>query len=280
MFRPLILISNDDGYKSKGISELVRMICHLGDIIVCAPEEVQSGKSRAFTMTELTVRKIKEQKNVQGTECWYACSGTPVDCTKVAINKLCPRKPDLVIGGINHGDNASTNTHYSGTTGIAFEGTVKRIPSIAFSLCDYSPEADFSCMEEHVVAICKYVLENGLPEYTFLNVNCPKATSESEIKGLRVCRMAHGEWMKEVVESDSADSLSPSSIEVDNSLYGRYLLRGYYLNNEPERTDTDNWAISNGFLAVTPTTIDITAFDFLDTLSMSLCDVHVLGNNT
>lgn len=256
MKRPLILISNDDGYQAKGIRELVRMIRHLGDVIVCAPEGARSGKSRAFTMDELTVRQIEaptEPASTSFQESWYACSGTPVDCVKIAYWKLCPRRPDLIIGGINHGDNASTNAHYSGTVGIAFEGAIKDIPSIAFSLCDYDADADFTLMEAVVRMLCEHVLQNGMPKGAFLNVNVPKVSAAEELKGLRMCRMSRGEWLNEV------ETLADRHDEHGNPVC---VLRGYYSSREPDAEDTDAWALRNGYVAVTPATIDITAYDF------------------
>ena len=132
--RPLILISNDDGYHAKGINCLIEWMRDLGDVIVCAPERARSGFACAFSAT--TPLTLKLRRKMEGVEVW-SCNGTPVDCVKMALAELCPRKPDLVIGGINHGDNASVNTHYSGTMGVTMEGCMKYIPSIAFSICDY-----------------------------------------------------------------------------------------------------------------------------------------------
>jgi 5'-nucleotidase len=133
--KPLILVSNDDGYHAKGLNYLIDLLNGIGDIIVCAPESVRSGYSRAFSTTTLSMkhRRHNEGKNDTSIDVW-SCSGTPVDCLKMAYAKVCPRKPDLVISGNNHGDNASTNLHYSGTVGVAIEGSMKKIPSIAFSL--------------------------------------------------------------------------------------------------------------------------------------------------
>ena len=145
--KPLILISNDDGYKAKGINSLIEMISDQGDIIVCAPESARSGYSTAFSATiPLT---LKLQKKEEGLEIW-SCNGTPVDCVKMALSQICDRKPDLIIGGINHGDNASVNNHYSGTMGITREGCMKYIPSLAFSLCDYDDDADFEPLKPYM----------------------------------------------------------------------------------------------------------------------------------
>lgn len=252
MERPLILISNDDGYQAKGINSLVEMISDLGDIIVCAPSGPRSGRSRAFSMEMVTMDHIKTKDNVQV----WTCSGTPVDCVKIAYNRLCPRKPSLVIGGINHGDNASTNAHYSGTVGIVNEGAMKGIPSIAFSLCDYQKDADFSPMRPLVRDLVQKVLKNGLPHYVALNVNYPLT---DEVKGIKMCRMAYGHWRNEV-----------DKCEHPSRQYSYYWMTGYYQNDEPEATDTDAWALANGYVAITPITVDITAHEELKNIASQL----------
>lgn len=251
MNRPLILISNDDGYSAKGIQELVKMMKHLGDVVVCAPTGPRSGRSRAFTMGPITIDHLRDDDGVE----WWACSGTPVDCVKMAYGHICKRRPDLVIGGINHGDNASTNAHYSGTIGVAFEGCMKGIPSIAFSLCDYDPDADFTPMHDLVVTLCEKVLADGLPHYTCLNVNVPKMPEGEAVKGVRLCRMSQGYWRKEV-EPKGKDS---------NGVMN-YQLEGYYQSTEPEAEDTDAWAVAHGYTAITPCTIDITSYELMEKL--------------
>ena len=155
--KPLILISNDDGYHSKGLASLIDMVGEFGEILVCAPESARSGYSCAFSATEHLRLKLRRKR--EGVEIW-SCSGTPVDCVKIALSQLCAdRKPDLVIGGINHGDNASVNSHYSGTMGVTLEGCMKYIPSIAFSICDHSDDADFTPLTDIVKKITKRVLE-------------------------------------------------------------------------------------------------------------------------
>lgn len=258
MKKPLILISNDDGIEAKGINELVSMVCHMADVIVCAPDGARSGQSRAFTMgdvtlTPYTVPAERQHPNVK----YYVCSGTPVDCIKMAYGLVCPRRPDLVLGGINHGDNASTNAHYSGTIGVVFEGCMKGIPSIAFSTCDYDADADFEPMRPIVQQLCEYVLEHGLPHYTCLNVNVPKVQSAQDLKGVRICRMAQGRWRAEVEAQEGRRTDKDEQI---------YWLMGYYKNDEPESEDTDAWAIRNNYIAVTPCTIDITDYALLDSL--------------
>ena len=145
--KPLILISNDDGYHAKGINSLIDMVADFGDILVCAP---------AFSAT--TPLRLKLRREREGMQMW-SCNGTPVDCVKLALSELCNgRKPDLVLGGINHGDNASVNSHYSGTMGVVREGCMKYIPSVAFSLCNHDDNADFEPLRNYVKSIVSGVL--------------------------------------------------------------------------------------------------------------------------
>ena len=182
----------------------------------------------------------------------WACNGTPVDCLKIAIDQICDRMPDIVISGINHGDNASVNSHYSGTMGVAREGCMKGIPSVAFSLCNYSPDADFSNTARLIKIITGRVLEDGLPKNVCLNVNFPDTP---EIKGTKVCRMCNGIWEKELVKERHPRG------------YDYYWMVGQFCDTEPEATDTDEWALAHGYAAITPTTIDTTAYSAMQKIS-------------
>ena len=138
--RPFILIANDDGYHSRGIRHLVDFVSTIGDVLVVAPESARSGYSCAFSATDNL--RLKPRHNMGNIEVW-SCSGTPVDCVKIALSQLCRnRRPDLILSGINHGDNSSVNNHYSGTMGAALEGCMKYIPSVAFSSCYYEEDAN------------------------------------------------------------------------------------------------------------------------------------------
>lgn len=244
--RPLLLISNDDGYQAKGIRKLVDMLSDYGDIVVCAPESARSGFSCAFSATLPLRLQLREKR--EGVEVW-TCNGTPVDCVKMALAEILPRRPDMVIGGINHGDNASVNAHYSGTMGVALEGCMKYIPSVAFSLCDHSDDADFEPLRPLVRSITANVLAKGLPEGVCLNVNFPLLPA---YKGVRICRMAKGTWGSEVVKCRHPRN------------YDYWWMVGRYTNDEPGAEDTDNWALTHGYVAVTPTQIDITAYGFME----------------
>ena len=256
MERPLIFISNDDGYQAKGIRSLVDMVRHLGRVLVCAPDGPRSGYACAFSATTPLVLTLREKSD--DVEIW-SCNGTPVDCVKMALHELVPRRPDLVMGGINHGDNASVNTHYSGTMGVVMEGCMKYIPSVAYSICDFSADADFEPLRPYVERITAQVLANGLPKGVCLNVNFPSLTPNpslkgegSDYKGVRVCRMGFGSWQNEVTKCHHPRG------------YDYWWMVGHYHNDEPDATDTDRWALDNGYVAITPTRMDVTAYDCLD----------------
>lgn len=246
--RPLILISNDDGVTAKGIQELVNVLRDLADIIVMAPDGPRSGASAAMT-SEIPVRynKVREEEGLVV----YRCSGTPVDCVKLALFEMEPRYPDLVIGGINHGDNSAVNVHYSGTMGVVIEGCLKGIPAIGFSLCDHAPDADFGPMLPYVRRITETVLENGLPKGVCLNVNAPLS---EELKGIRICRQTDGCWTNEWKRNAHPRG-------------GQYFwLTGRFANFEPESEDSDHWALDHGYVAITPVQIDLTAYSFMNEL--------------
>ncbi len=246
---PLILISNDDGYEAVGIRALVDMIKGFGRVLVCAPESARSGYSRAFSAS--SPLRLSRRHNMGDVEVW-SCSGTPVDCVKIAVDQLCDgHLPDLVLGGINHGDNSTVNSHYSGTMGIAIEGCIKGVPSIAFSNCDYNPTSDQGHLADYVRRIVSQVLADGLPSNVCLNVNFP---NRSTFEGVRACRMTRGQWVNEVCKCRHPHG------------YDYFWMVGAYDNEEPDATDSDQWAINHGYVAVTPVTIDVTAYEMIETV--------------
>ncbi len=247
--RPRILISNDDGYHAKGINQLVDMLHDMADIIVCAPESHRSGYSCAFSVEDTLRLKLRRQW--EGVQVW-SCNGTPVDCVKLGLHEFfAEQKPDMVIGGINHGDNASVNAHYSGTMGVTFEGCMKYIPSCAFSLCDHHPDADFEPMRHIVRSVVQRVLDEGLPTGVCLNVNVPVT---EKVKGLKVCRMARGTW-----DHECEKRIHPRGFDY-------FWLTGTYTNDEPQADDTDNYWLNRGYATITPTEIDVTAYQMMSKL--------------
>ncbi|EGJ70917.1 Multifunctional protein surE [Bacteroides coprosuis DSM 18011] len=253
--KPLILITNDDGLIAKGISELVKFVRPLGEIVVVAPDAPRSGSGCSLTVTQPVHFKMI-RKDVGLTV--YRCSGSPVDCVKLARHAILDRDPDLVLSGINHGDNSGVNVHYSGTMGAVIEACVNRIPAIGFSLCDHDQGADFEPMGKYVRELTKMVLLNGLPDYTCLNVNFPKV---EEIKGLKVCQQARGSWSNE---------WEPCPRSFDENYYW---MSGSFVPLKKGHEKSDNWALANGYGAITPTLVDMTDYKFakeLDSLVAGL----------
>lgn len=241
--QPLILITNDDGLNAQGISVLTKCMQNLGQVIVVAPNGARSGSACSITpIIPVKLKLEKEEENLLA----YSCSGTPVDCVKLAYEKVVPRRPDLIVSGINHGDNASISLHYSGTIGGVLEGCMKGIPSIGFSLRTRKQECDFQPYLKAIEDIATYVLKNGLPQDVCLNVNFPEVPV---LKGISVCRMARGIWQSEWKDTD---------------VPGTYKLTGNFTNLEPEAEDTDYWALDHDMAAITPLMLDMTYYPFLD----------------
>ena len=240
--RPVILVTNDDGITAPGIRALVEVMQTIGEVIVVAPDSPQSATGHSITISK-PLRM--DQVSIHGESLGYQCSGTPVDCVKLAINKVLHRKPDLCVSGINHGSNASINVLYSGTMSAAMEGAIEGIPSIGFSLLDYRMDADFEPAKKYVKSIALNVLQHGLPAGNLLNVNIP-ALSASKIKGIKICRQAMAKWREEFDER----------LDPNNRTY--YWLTGKFINND-HGEDTDEWALANGFVSVVPVQFDLTA---------------------
>ena len=257
MKEPLILIINDDGISAPGIRKLIKIMNDFGKVVVVAPDGPQSGMGHAITI-EATIRCDKVTID-QGPQIEYSCSGTPVDCVKLAVNQLLDRKPDLCISGINHGSNSSINVIYSGTMSAAVEGALEGIPSIGFSLLDYAHNADFSEAEQYIRKITKQVLESGLDDGVCLNVNIPKRIEGEEIKGLKVCRQANANWEEEFEE------------RIDPKGRTYYWLTGKFVNYD-KGTDTDEWALSNHYVSVVPVQFDVTAHSSLVSVNKLLID--------
>lgn len=247
---PLILVTNDDGIFAPGITFLAKVAAKFGRVVVVAPDKPQSGMGHAITINStLRIQKTNHHK----AEKEYACSGTPVDCVKMAVNHILKKRPDLVLSGINHGSNSSINVIYSGTMSAAIEGALEGTPSIGFSLCDYSMEADFTQAGKFISKIIEESLKNKLPNGVCLNVNIPKLR-EADFKGIKVVRQAKANWVERFEERKDP--------------YGReyYWLTGEFVNFEPESNDTDEWALANGYISVVPTQADLTAHQVLNKL--------------
>ena len=241
--RPLILVINDDGITAPGIRTLISVMNTIGDVVVVAPDSPQSAMGHAITINStLHVEKVKID---DGPQTEYSCSGTPADCVKLAVREVLDRKPDLCVSGINHGSNSSINVIYSGTMSAAVEAGTVGIPSIGFSLLDYSLEADFEPAKKYIKLLVEECLAQGLPSGVVLNVNIPKLPQE-KIKGVKVCRQADAYWQEK--------------FDKRTSPLGRdyYWLTGEFINKD-KGEDTDEWALANGYVSVVPVQFDLTA---------------------
>ena len=241
--RPVILITNDDGVTAPGIMNLVEAVKDLGKIVVVAPDKPQSGMGHAITIGQpLRLHKIHSIDNV---ETW-SCTGTPVDCVKLAVDKVLHRKPDLCLSGINHGANHSINVIYSGTMSAAVEAAIESIPSAGFSLLDYRIDADFTGARKYVRLIAEKMLKTKLDKHTVLNVNIPAVAPEL-LKGFKICKQAYAKYVEDFIER--------------NDPHGRhyYWLTGELVNFDKSK-DTDVWALANNYVSVVPVQFDLTNY--------------------
>lgn len=241
---PLILISNDDGITAPGIRNLIKIMNQIGEVVVVAPSGPQSGKGHAITIDGILRADPITIDN--GPQKEFSCSGTPADCVKLAVNVLLDRKPDLIVSGINHGSNSSINVIYSGTMSAAVEGSLENIPSIGFSLCDFSWEANFDHANEYIKSIALKVLQKGLPRGICFNVNIPKYNGEA-YKGVKVCRQTKGNWEEEFDE------------RIDPRGRDYYWLTGKFVNYD-HKEDSDEWALANYYISLVPINSDLTAY--------------------
>lgn len=240
--RPLILISNDDGIEAPGVHRLIDFVAPFGDIICVCPDGPRSGQSMAITVS--SALRIKSLPGYNGAK-MFSINGTPVDCVKLAMHTILPRRPDLVLAGINHGSNAAVNVVYSGTMGATFEGCSCGIPSIGFSLTNHSHDADFSGCRRFVEQLVDKVLKHGLPEGMCLNVNVPD--TDDAPQEMRVVRACRGAWSDEYRRY------------TDPAGHGFFMLSGRFDNYEPDAEDTDEWCLHHGIVSVVPTLLDRTA---------------------
>lgn len=219
----------------------------LGELWVVAPRHEQSAVSQAITIRDpiraLTWDFWANEEKIEAR----AVTGTPADCVKIAINELCPRKPDLIVSGINHGPNSAVNALYSGTVGAALEGAVNGCKSMAISLHDFRA-TDYTASGWAARKIAMQMLANEMPPETILNVNVP-ALSQNEIKGFEITRQAKARWVEEFQK------------RTDMMQKPYYWLGGYFENLD-EGEETDLQAIEKGYVAITPLKVDWTHYEF------------------
>lgn len=241
--RPVILVVNDDGVTAPGILNLIEAVKDLGKVVVVAPDKPQSGMGHAITIGQpLRLHKVDIFNGIEA----YACTGTPVDCVKLAVDKVLHRKPDLCISGINHGANHSINVIYSGTMSAAVEAAIENIPSAGFSLLDHSIEADFTGARKYARLVVEKMLSTKLDKHTVLNVNIPNLPPD-HIKGFKICKQAYAKYEEDFIERQDP--------------HGRhyYWLTGEFVNFDKAK-DTDVWALANGYVSVVPVQFDLTHY--------------------
>lgn len=248
----LILVTNDDGYDSKGLAAAVEVARAFGRVVVVAPETTQSGMSQAITMyNPLYLRCVSRQEGLEV----YAFSGTPVDCVKMAFDYLLrDQRVDLVVSGINHGSNSAVNVLYSGTMGAAIEGSFYDCPSVGLSLDDHSEDADFEAAVVYGKRIVRSVLEKKVELPLCLNVNVPVG-KPGELHGIRLCRQNRGFWREEFYRHEDPRSRA------------YFWLTGDFVNGEPGAEDTDEWALAHGYVSVVPVQVDLTDYRQLAALA-------------
>ncbi|MBX2933966.1 MAG: 5'/3'-nucleotidase SurE [Ferruginibacter sp.] len=241
--KPIILITNDDGITAPGIRNLVDAVKHLGKVVVVAPDKPQSGMGHAITIGQpLRMHKV----DLFGeTEAWQT-TGTPVDCVKLAVDKILHRKPDICLSGINHGANHSINVIYSGTMSAAMEAAIESIPSIGFSLLDYSVEADFTASKFYIEKIVRTLLAGKMDKHLLLNVNIP-AVPLQLINGIKICKQAYAKYKEEFSE------------RTDPHGKNYYWLTGEFINFDKGK-DTDVWALKNNYISMVPVQFDLTDY--------------------
>lgn len=245
---PLILVTNDDGVEAEGLQQLIGAVRDLGDTAVFAPDGPRSGMSSAITTAEpVKYRILRQQEGLTV----YSCTGTPVDCVKLAVGEVLSRKPDLLLSGINHGGNEALSVHYSGTMGAAFEGCVFDIPSTGISLHGYTPGADFSESCRFARLLVLQMLKRGLPHGVYLNLNIPNIPV---VKGLCAGRQTDGKWVREYVR------------ETDENGTTHYRLTGDYEKSGPDYPDNDLALLENGYASLVPCKIDVTDYTFMNEL--------------
>lgn len=241
--QPVILITNDDGITAPGIKNLVEAVKGLGKVVVVAPDKPQSGMGHAITIGHpLRMHKVDI---FEGVEAWQT-SGTPVDCVKLAVDKVLHRKPDICLSGINHGANHSINVIYSGTMSAAMEAAIESIPSIGFSLMDFNIEADFAAARFYVHKIVSAILGKKMDKHLLLNVNIPAAPLEL-IKGVKLCTQAYAKY-----EEDFDERKDPQGKKY-------YWLTGKFVNFDKSK-DTDVWALNHNYVSVVPVQFDLTNY--------------------
>jgi 5'-nucleotidase len=237
--RPKILVTNDDGIYSKGIFALAKTLRAVGDVFVVAPDREKSAIAHSLTLHRpLRVEKIRKN--------FYAVDGTPADCIHLGVNTILPKRPQLIVSGINKGGNLGDDITYSGTVSAAFEGTLLGISSFAISLVARS-HFKFEVAAQFALRVARYIIRKGLPNDTFLNINIPNL-NKKEIKSYKVTRQ--GRWVRNGI--GVIEKMDPRGRKY-------YWIGGGQLIFD-KRRDTDMEAVSKSYISITPLNLDLTNY--------------------
>ena len=259
-----ILISNDDGYRSKGLRVVTDFMRAYGDVTVIAPATPQSGKSAALGLfQDLYLEQLADEPHYR----LFSFSGTPVDCVKMGMRILEEDGivPDLVISGINHGSNATAAAAYSGTIGAAIEAAYYRVPAIALSLDSHDEDADFSPVTDYLGTILDHYFETGLSEGILLNINFPAIPSD-QIKGIRIAHQGQASWRREFDLATDAEGRSCFRISGTLLDFEKNYESGGYLQ-------ADHLLVKDGYISIVPHRIDTTDYDEAERLAKAWkCD--------
>lgn len=276
-----ILITNDDGFESKGIAVLTKMMKKYGNVAVIAPFSAQSGMSMAVSLgaEKIAFKEIESstfvgEDGLEHTERWAYLDATPASCIKFAMSTpWLGWKPDVIVSGINHGANTSVASCYSGTLGATAEAAVNHILGIGVSLCDHNPDADFSQIEKYFPGIFEKLVELPRHSYmTYYNVNFPSVPAD-EIKGVRAGYMGRGRWVKEFRSLDEAEAIAaslngaPTGDPSEKPAVKMYKLVGNFCSDADNSADADHLLTDNGYVSIVPHTIDSTDYEQLKILS-------------
>lgn len=276
-----ILITNDDGFESKGIAVLTKMMKKYGNVAVIAPFSAQSGMSMAVSLgaEKIAFKEIESssfvgEDGLEYTERWAYLDATPASCVKFAMSTpWLGWKPDVIVSGINHGANTSVASCYSGTLGATAEAAVNHILGIGVSLCDHNPDADFSQIEKYFPGIFEKLVELPRHSYmTYYNVNFPSVPAD-EIKGVRAGYMGRGRWVKEFRSLDEAEAIAaslngaPTGDPSEKPAVKMYKLVGNFSSDTDNSSDADHLLTDNGYVSIVPHTIDSTDYEQLKILS-------------
>ena len=275
-----ILVSNDDGYKAKGLKVLVELLLPYGEITVIAPKYHQSCTSMSVSMglKPIAVRELRGEEVPEGCRAarWFYLDGTPASCIKYAVDEVfTDGLPDLLVTGINHGSNAASAALYSGTLGAAGEGALAGIPSIGFSLDNMGSEADFSEMSKLFPAVFERLLANMTDRFgAYYNVNFPDIPA-SRIRGLRVCSQGIQHWVREFRDYDAAVFDRRGTTPKEMGIWGMpevepgekvFLMVGD-LTDDPRNTlSADHLSLAEGDVTLTVHNIDATDYAEMERL--------------